>query len=360
MGRMAVTRIFVMVVFAMLTVLPVTVFASSKCRTEVAETAALTVVTGTDEEPTLQEWFDANGYAINVSEDELVGIEEFEAGYYQISILAEIAGYASLNNLSWYPISSGELHLIFSGTNSTGDVAVFLATEKFGLCLGTPDGLYGDEPNTQLFYTETERNPDGFDHALIFTNPNPSSGYIIVWEDLWEGGDEDFQDMILAMLTPVINAEVCIRPLALNLKSRGRWITCFLRLPRGFNVEDIDVSTITLNGTVPAEPRPVTIFRDSNSDCEDDGVQVLMVKFNRTLVIEYIKNAIAPGGIPAKRFDVTLVVSGNLLSGQIFEGSTKIRIVHFLGCIKGRFRVSLAEAHRVNCLLRAQVHVAPL
>jgi hypothetical protein len=36
-------------------------------------------------EMTLQEWFDANGYTVNVTEDEL-GLEIFSAGYYQISI----------------------------------------------------------------------------------------------------------------------------------------------------------------------------------------------------------------------------------------------------------------------------------
>jgi hypothetical protein len=268
-------------------------------------------------EMTLQEWFDANGYTVNVTEDEL-GLEIFSAGYYQISILAEIAGYAPLNNLSWYTTSSGEMYQIFSGANSAWDTTFFNAAETFGLALGSPDGL---------FYTEIYRNPDEFDHALVFTNPNPPGGYIIVWEDLWSGGDEDFQDMILATLIPVIEAKICICPHTLNLKSRGRWITCFIKLPNSYDVEEIDISTIRLNDTVKAEPKPTAII---NLRCFD--TKLLMVKFNRTAVIEYIKSSMRANGNHRKYARVTLTVSGKLSNGQAFEGSTKVRVIHLPKC----------------------------
>jgi hypothetical protein len=264
-------------------------------------------------EMTLQEWFNANGYTVNVTEDEL-GLEVFEEGYYQISILAEIAGYAPLNNLSWYATSSGEMYQIFSGANSTGDTTFFNAAETFGLALGSPDGT---------FYTETYRNPDGFDHALVFTNPNPPGGYIIAWEDLWNGGDKDFQDMILATLIPVIEAKICICPHTLNLKSEGRWMTCFIKLPNGYDAEEINVSTILLNDTIPAEPKPTAIINLRRFD-----TKLLMVKFNRTAVKEYINSSTKVGGNHLKRARVTLTVSGKLFSGQAFEGSTKIRVMH--------------------------------
>ncbi len=265
-----------------------------------------------DGELTLQEWFDANGYAINVEDDEL-GIETFQAGNYQIGILAEIAGYAALNNLSWYANASAELHLIFSGANDTEDVATFLATETFGLCIQSPDGL---------FYTETGRNPDGFDHALVFANCAPYGGYIIVWEDLWGGGDEDFQDMVLAMLIPVVEARVCICPRTLNLRSRGRFITCFIRLPLEDMAEDVELSTIKLNNTIPAEPRPVTILNSRRLH-----VKILIVKFNRAAVIEYIKESLGIDGRVFRRGRVTLTVSGSFASGQAFEGSDRVRVI---------------------------------
>ena len=66
-------------------------------------------------EPSLQEWFDEYGYAINVTGDE-TGIEIFEAGYYKVSILAEIATYAPINNLSWYLVDDAQLNLLFEKT----------------------------------------------------------------------------------------------------------------------------------------------------------------------------------------------------------------------------------------------------
>jgi hypothetical protein len=88
-------------------------------------------------EPSLQEWFDEYGYAINVTGDE-TGIEIFEAGYYKVSILAEIAAYAPINNLSWYLVDDAQLNLLFLGENTVNDTAYFLAEEAFGLCLGSP------------------------------------------------------------------------------------------------------------------------------------------------------------------------------------------------------------------------------
>ena len=184
----------------------------------IPKASAFSTVSG---EPSLQEWFDEHGYAINVTRDE-TGIETFAAGYYRISILAEIAAYAPINNLSWYLVGDAQLNLLFLGENTVNDTAYFLAEEAFGLCLGSPEGY---------FYTEARRNEDGKDHALVFVNPN-ASGYIIAWEDLWSLGDEDFQDFILAALAPV---NVCVRycPRTLNLKSRVSGLLPLLECQKG-------------------------------------------------------------------------------------------------------------------------------
>jgi hypothetical protein len=329
MRKNAIVSSFVIIALVMLTLPSATALASNENELKITATTQKTATitdSETAEEPTLEDWFDENGYAINVTEDEL-GIEIFEAGTYQITILGEIAEYAPANNLSWYPVSSGNLHLIFLEANSSGDTRVFEATEDFGLCIGTPDGVFGGEPNPKLFYTETNRNPDAFDHALVFANPNVQGGYIIAWEDLWEGGDMDFQDMILA-LTPVLEAKVYLCPHTLNLKSMGRWITGFIKLPEDYDVANINVSTIRLNGTIPAEPKPVAIL---GLDCIN--VKVLMVKFNRTATINLVKHSTVVDESIPKCFSITLTISGNLLNGQLFKGSTEIRVIHFPKCI---------------------------
>jgi hypothetical protein len=75
--------------------------------------------------------------------------------------------------------------------------------------------------------------------------------------------------------------EVDIDPDTLNLDSKGRWITAYIGISGGFGLKLIDVSTILLNGTIPAEMWPTEI-----GDHDGDGVPELMVKFNRTAVRE--------------------------------------------------------------------------
>ncbi|HEY4674846.1 MAG TPA: PKD domain-containing protein, partial [Candidatus Bathyarchaeia archaeon] len=46
---------------------------------------------------------------------------------------------------------------------------------------------------------QKSRNIDSFDHTLIFQDPKTEAGYMIAWEDLLNGGDKDYQDMIVSM-----------------------------------------------------------------------------------------------------------------------------------------------------------------
>lgn len=107
---------------------------------------------------------------------------------------------------------------------------------------------------------------------------------------------------------PVIKATVYIDPNVLNLQSKGKWITCYIELPEGYDVPDIDISTIMLNGQVPAESSPTAI-----ADYDSDGIADLMVKFSRSAV-----QAIVQSG------EVELTVSGELADGTKFEGSDTI------------------------------------
>jgi hypothetical protein len=47
-------------------------------------------------------------------------------------------------------------------------------------------------------------------------------------------------------VAPAIPATVDIDPDTLNLKSKGKWITCYIELPDGYSVEDIDIDSVTL------------------------------------------------------------------------------------------------------------------
>jgi len=118
----------------------------------------------------------------------------------------------------------------------------------------------------------------------------------------------------------VINATVDTNPHALNLRSRGRWITAYIELPEDYDVSDINVSTILLNDTIPAEVHPVGI-----GDYDEDGIPDLMVKFNRAEVISYI---LANVNMKERFITITLTVTGRLNDGTPFQGSDTIRILY--------------------------------
>jgi 6-phosphogluconolactonase (cycloisomerase 2 family) len=73
-------------------------------------------------------------------------------------------------------------------------------------------------------------------------------------------------------------AAVQVTPRTLNIKSRGRWVTGQIELMPSppFEVQDIDIGTVLLNGAVPAEPDSWEI-----RDTDQDGIDELVVKFCR-------------------------------------------------------------------------------
>jgi len=121
----------------------------------------------------------------------------------------------------------------------------------------------------------------------------------------------------------VINATVDINPKALNLRSRGKWITAYIELPEGYNIQDINASTIMLNDTVSAELKPITI-----GDHDEDGTLDLMVKFDRATVISYILANVNKTELFEERFmRVALTITGYLKDGTLFQGTTTIRVL---------------------------------
>lgn len=119
---------------------------------------------------------------------------------------------------------------------------------------------------------------------------------------------------------PPVSATIDIGPGTLNLKGKGKWITCYIELPSDYDAEDIDAASISIikigsNEITPinSEPHPVQI-----GDYDNDGIADLMVKFNCSNLQEMI----------VYNYDsISITVSGDI-NGLQFEGTDAIRTIH--------------------------------
>lgn len=120
-------------------------------------------------------------------------------------------------------------------------------------------------------------------------------------------GEEIAGPMEFEIIEPqVIESKIDIDPDTLNLRSRGRWITCYIQPPQGYDVNDIDGNTVMLMEGIPAQ----------RGEVEDNN---LMVKFDRSDVRDLI-------GSPCE--EIELIVTGELADGPDFEGSDTIRAIN--------------------------------
>ena len=101
-------------------------------------------------------------------------------------------------------------------------------------------------------------------------------------------------------------------PDTLNIKSKGRVVTVYIELPVGYDVNEIDISSITLNGAIQVLNRPTEV-----GDQDSDSIPDLMVKFDRSDV----QDVLDPGD------EVEVTVSGQLTDGTSFEGTDTIRVI---------------------------------
>lgn len=109
-----------------------------------------------------------------------------------------------------------------------------------------------------------------------------------------------------------ISAFADFKPDTLNLRSRGRWVTTYIELPVGYDVNQIKLGSIRLNNQISAELKPVGI-----GDYDNNGISDLMVKFNRSGV----ENILEVGE------EVEITITGELADGSLFQGSDTIKVI---------------------------------
>lgn len=145
---------------------------------------------------------------------------------------------------------------------------------------------------------KTSPNASAILDAAGFTHVNNMQGGITAW-------------ITAGYPTINITATIDVKPDTLNLKSDGKWVTCYIELPAPYNVSDINVTTVRLNGIIPAKLCPTKI-----GDFDRDGVKELMVKFDR----KQVKSLLSVG---EKRLWVTFA----LKDGKLCGGWDKIKVI---------------------------------
>ncbi|MCK4657169.1 MAG: DUF4114 domain-containing protein, partial [candidate division Zixibacteria bacterium] len=146
-------------------------------------------------EPTLQEIFDSLGYDIDVVNDEL-GWEQFCAsGEGNVAtLLDEISSSYYSASAGWYDADdSTDKAQLFGPSNQANDSIFFTALGEDFVGFYFIPGISGG----YTWYTNPAYNRDLFDHAKVYATGQNAAEYLVAFEDLKGGGDQDFNDFIM-------------------------------------------------------------------------------------------------------------------------------------------------------------------
>ena len=156
------------------------------------------------------------------------------------------------------------------------------------------------------------------DGAFVFKhefNEEVSVGYFEgPWHLYWfSAGYRSLDDFVVCQLPPPeIEAIVDIDPDVVNLSSNANWVTAYVELPNGYDVVDIDISTVLLNNEVPAEAWPYAV-----GDHDADGIPDLMMKFDKIA---------AQGTFVIEGYYAEVTVAGELNDDTKFGGTDTVRV----------------------------------
>lgn len=123
---------------------------------------------------------------------------------------------------------------------------------------------------------------------------------------------------------PVITATIDIDPDTLSLSSKDKWVTCYIELPSGYEVMDIDGASVKLEGISAYIGTEGWAKAGANSgnimDHDGDGILERMVKFDGAAVRSYLS------GLGVSGY-TGLTVTGDLIGGPSFEGIDVIKVI---------------------------------
>jgi len=182
--------------------------------------------------------------------------------------------------------------------------------------VGTSDGPFRiTVSGVQDGYTMTSQSYEGnIDKGVRLSTNIEMVSVLEALTLIWEG-------QFALQLEPVVDFE----PDTLNLGSRGRFVTAFIELPKGFDVGDIDVASLMINGSVRALSKPSEV-----GDYDEDWVPDLMSKFDYQQIVQVLE----PG-------TQMVVLTGVLKDETPLAGFDFVRVI-------GSVRVEATEMEKFN------------
>ena len=219
------------------------------------------------------------------------------------SIVNVGAPYSAPTGNDFVAISAGVFHSL--ALRSDGSVEAF-GSNRYGEC-NVPPGNFvaiagGDECS---FAIKSDGSLAAWGRSGWFGEPwdvPEGNNFVAI-----AAGDVHYGVALAA--EPAIEAEIDINPDTLNLKSKGKWISCHIWLPEEHDVADVNAYSVFLEDEIGAE----WIWADEQE-------QVLMAKFSRAALQEMLAELETPT-------QVELLVTGELVDGTRFEGTDVIKVI---------------------------------
>lgn len=171
------------------------------------------------------------------------------------------------------------------------------------------------------------RNPENTNTPVIIGGSAGGHAY-----NPFHGMIDEVRIGCIAQESPLV-ARIDFDPNTLNLKSKGKYVTCYIELPEGCDPADIDWGTVLMNDALPAELSPTAV-----GDYDSDGIPDMMVKFGRNALIGILAGREAEkiwvdderGETPPLDHgdEFELGVTGDLYDGRTFSGTDVIRVIN--------------------------------
>jgi DNA-binding beta-propeller fold protein YncE len=153
--------------------------------------------------------------------------------------------------------------LLYVLQEGSDEVLVFAINVIPGVSVTDPDAA---APSFRVETSFVKAVPVGADPSFVAVDPSGSGAVFVTNE-----GDKTLS--ILDHNLPPLEARFEVFPPILIVKLKNPYVTGWVQLPDGFAVRDIDVSTVRLNGTVPALTNKV-IYCDLNFDHVEDVLYI--------------------------------------------------------------------------------------